>query len=341
MSSEHDGARILLAHGGGGRLMRQLVRDELVARLGNDFLNDMGDSAVLPVLGEGRPALTTDAFVVDPPVFPGGDVGYLSVCGTVNDLAVAGATPRWLTWAVVLEEGVELELVRQCAAGAARAAAEAGVQVVAGDTKVVPRGKGDRLYAVTAGVGVVPFAREWNDARVVPGDKVIVSGPLGDHGATVMACRHRLESEQLASDCAPLAGLLATLGEEPGMHAAHDPTRGGLLATCHEVAERASVRITLVEADVPVRREVRAVCDLLGLDPLAMACEGRAVLLVDPDRAEVVLAALRGHPLGREAAVVGAVEPAVPGRAPVVLETAVGGRRPLDLLSGLDLPRIC
>ena len=333
--------RVLLAHGGGGRLMRELVRDEFVARLGNSYLDAMGDAAVLPPLDGGRTALTTDGFVVDPPLFPGGDVGYLSVCGTVNDLAVAGATPRWLTWAVILEEGVELELVRQCVAGSARAAAEAGVQVVAGDTKVVPRGKGDRLYAVTAGVGIVPSGREWIDTRVTTGDRVIVSGPLGDHGATVMACRHQLVSERLRSDCAPVAGLLAQLGDDPGVHAVHDPTRGGLLATCHEVAERASVRILLDEASVPVRPEVRAVCELLGLDPLAMACEGRAVLVVAADRAAAVVATLRQHPLGREAVVVGTVQPAAPGRAPVVLQTITGGKRPLDLLSGLDLPRIC
>ncbi len=341
MTSGGREPRILLAHGGGGRLMRQLVRDEFVARLGNAFLDAMGDAAVLPPMGAGSPALTTDAFVVDPPVFPGGDVGYLSVCGTVNDLAVAGAEPRWLTWAVVLEEGVELELVRQCAAGAARAAAEAGVQIVAGDTKVVPHGKGDRLYAVTAGLGTVPPGREWNDGRVAAGDVVIVSGPLGDHGATIMACRHRLTSDRLVSDCAPLGGLLESLGDEQGVHAVHDPTRGGLLATCHEVAERADVRIILRETAVPVRGAVRAVCDLLGLDPLAMACEGRAVLLVEPGRAEAVVGTLRKHAQGEEAVVVGTVEPKPPGGAPVVLETATGSTRPLDLLSGLDLPRIC
>jgi hydrogenase expression/formation protein HypE len=335
------GERILLAHGGGGRLTQELVREVFLPALGNPALATLSDSAVLETFPPGRPALTTDAFVVDPPVFPGGDLGYLSVCGTVNDLAVAGARPLALTWALVLEEGLDAELLRTFVAGAARAAREAGVAIVAGDTKVVPRGKGDRAYVTTAGLGVVPPGRDLGDHRVEPGDAVIVSGPLGDHGATVMACRHDLGGEGLHSDCAPLAGLAAALLDSgAAVHAMHDPTRGGLATTCHEVATRAGVRIVLEQAVIPVRPAVRGVCELLGLDPLYVACEGRLVAFVAGDDAERAVEALGGHLLGRGAERVGRVEPGGRG-APVVLHTLYNTERPLDLLAGAELPRIC
>ena len=334
--------RILLAHGGGGRLTQELVREVFVPALANRALSTLSDAAILDALPPGRPALTTDAFVVDPPVFPGGDLGYLSVCGTVNDLAVAGAVPVALTWALVLEEGLDLELLRTFVTGAARAAAEAGVAIVAGDTKVVPRGKGDRAYVTTAGLGVVPPGRDLGDHRVVPGDAVLVSGPLGDHGATVMACRHALVGEGLRSDCAPLAGLVgALLASGAEVHAMHDPTRGGLATTCHEVAGRSGRRVALEQAAVPVRPEVRGVCELLGLDPLYVACEGRVVAFVAAADAERALAAMREHPLGREAARVGRVAERGRGEAPVVVRTPYGTDRPLDLLAGAELPRIC
>lgn len=333
---------ILLAHGSGGRMTQALVRERFLPALGNPILATLSDAAILPPLPEGRPAFTTDAFVVDPPVFPGGDLGYLSVCGTVNDLSVAGARPLWLSWALILEEGLDGGLLQTCVDGAARAAAEAGVTVVAGDTKVVPAGKGDRIFAVTAGIGVVPPGRDLGDSRIVPGDVVIASGPLGDHGATVMACRHALQGARLRSDCAPLAGLAAALlGSGAAVRAMHDPTRGGLATTCHEVAGRAGVRIVLEEERVPVRPEVSAVCDLLGLDPFYVACEGRFLAWVAAGDADHALAALRAHPQGREAAVVGTVEAAREGAPPVVVRTTVGSLRPLDLLSGTDLPRIC
>ena len=334
--------RILLAHGGGGRLTQELVRELFVPALSNPALTSLSDSAILDALPPGRPALTTDAFVVDPPVFPGGDLGYLSVCGTVNDLAVAGATPVALTWALILEEGLEVELLRTFVAGAARAATEAGVSIVAGDTKVVPRGKGDRAYVTTAGLGVVPPGRDLGDHRVAPGDVVLVSGPLGDHGATVMACRHRLGGEGLRSDCAPLAGLVgALLASGAEVHSMHDPTRGGLATTCHEVAGRSGARVVLEQAAVPVRPEVRGVCELLGLDPLYVACEGRVVVFVAAADADRALEAMRGDPLGREAARVGRVAERARGAAPVVLRTLYGTDRPLDLLAGAELPRIC
>jgi hydrogenase expression/formation protein HypE len=275
-------------------------------------------------------------------VFPGGDLGYLSVCGTVNDLAVAGARPLWLTFAVILEEGLPGDLLETFVRGAARAAAEAGVPIVAGDTKVVPRGKGDRMYAVTAGLGVVPVGRDLGDHRIRPGDAVLISGSLGDHGATIMASRHAIGGPGLRSDCAPLAALAeALLASGADVHAMHDPTRGGVAATCNEVAGRAAVRIVLEESHLPIRPEVATVSEMLGLDPLYLASEGRIVVFVAAGDADRALEALRSHPLGRDAARIGSVEEAREGSVPVVLRTKVRGERPVDLLSGTDLPRIC
>jgi hydrogenase expression/formation protein HypE len=334
--------RIHLGHGAGGRLTHELVEDLFLPAFSNPALASLSDSAVLDALPAGRPALTTDGFVVDPPVFPGGDLGCLSVCGTVNDLAVAGAIPTGLTWALILEEGLETSLLRTTVDGAARAAEEAGVSLVAGDTKVVPRGKGDRLFAVTAGLGVLPPGRELGDDRVRAGDAVLASGTLGDHGATILACRHELESDGLRSDCAPLGGLVeALLASGAAVRVMHDPTRGGVATTCNEVAQRSGLRVVLEESALPVRREVHAVCELLGLEPLYLACEGRLLSFVAPADVAPALAALRAHPRGRDACWIGHVEARADGRAPLVLRTAAGGDRPLDMLSGLDLPRIC
>lgn len=334
--------RILLAHGSGGRLTHQLVRELFVPALENPILSTLTDSAVLPELPPGRPALTTDAFVVDPPVFPGGDLGHLSICGTVNDLAASGAKPIWLTFGTILEEGASIKFVEQIASGAARAAHDAGVQVVAGDTKVVPKGKGDSLYIVTAGLGVVPPGLDLNDQRIEADDAILVTGPIGDHGATIMACRHNLSGAGLKSDCAPLASLAERLLESGAeIHAMHDPTRGGVAVTCHEVAERAGVRIVLEDEAIPVRPEVSTVCDLLGLDPLFVACEGRMLIWTKEHDVDTALEALRGHPDGREAARIGTVTERKEDEVPVALRTSFGSDRPLDLLSGIDLPRIC
>ena len=334
--------RLLLAHGSGGRLTHELVTGTFLPALNNPILASLSDAAILPELPPGRPALTTDGFVVDPPVFAGGDLGYLSVCGTVNDLAVAGARPLWLTWALILEEGADGDLISTCAEGTARAAAEAGIQIVAGDTKVVPRGKGDRIYAVTAGLGVVPPGREITDARIEDGDVVIASGPLGDHGATIMATRHGLDTGELRSDCAPVNGLIDSIFEARiDVHSMHDPTRGGVLTVCNEVAERSGKRIILTETKFPVRPQVRAVCEVLGLDLLGLACEGRVLAWVPGDQADRALEAFRSHPQGRSAAIFARVEGSTEGEIPVVMETEVGSTRPLDMLSGTDLPRIC
>lgn len=333
---------ILLAHGAGGRATSALVHERFLPAFDNRFLRTLTDAAVLDPLPAGRPALTTDGFVVDPLVFPGGDLGYLSVCGTVNDLAVAGATPLWLTWALILEEGLDQDVLQQVVDGAARAAREAGVLLVAGDTKVVPRGKGDKVFAVSSGLGVVPPTVDVGDHRIVPGDVVVASGTLGDHGAVIMACRHGLQSEALVSCCAPLGGLVqALLASGAAVHGMHDPTRGGVATVCHEVAMRASCRIELDEARLPLRPETLAIGELLGLDPLYLACEGRLLAWLPEADAPAALAALRRQPHGRAAAVIGRVVERGPGEAPLVLRTHSGGSRPLDLLSGMDLPRIC
>jgi hydrogenase expression/formation protein HypE len=334
--------RLLLAHGSGGRLTQELVRQTFLPELYNPILATLSDAAVLPVLPPGRPALTTDGFVVDPPIFPGGDIGYLSVVGTVNDLAMVGARPLWLTWALILEEGADGELVETCVRGTARAAFEAGIQIVAGDTKVVPRGKGDGVYAVTTGLGIVPPGRDVSDDQIRAGDAILVSGPIGDHGATIMACRHGLGGDELKSDCASVASLVESLFEGGiEVHSLHDPTRGGLLTVSHETAERSGLRLLLDEAAIPVRPQVRAVCEVLGLEVLSLACEGRTVAWVAGADAERALEAFRQHPAGRDAAIIGRVEELGSGQVPVVLETRAGGQRPLDLLSGTDLPRIC
>lgn len=334
--------RLLLAHGSGGRLTHELVTGTFLPALDNPILASLTDAAILPELPPGRPALTTDGFVVDPPVFAGGDIGYLSVCGTVNDLAVAGARPLWLTWSLILEEGADGTLISTCAESTARAAREAGVEIVAGDTKVVPRGKGDRIYAVTAGLGVVPPGREVSDQRIADGDVIIASGPLGDHGATIMAARHGLDAGELGSDCAPVSELIESVFDAGiDIHSMHDPTRGGVLTVCNEVAQRSGKRIVLTEAAIPVRPQVRAVCGVLGLEVLGLACEGRVLAWVAGDQQNDALAAFRAHPQGADAAVFARVEGTVEGDIPVVMETEVGSTRPLDMLSGSDLPRIC
>ncbi len=334
--------RILLGHGGGGRLTQELITELFLPAFHNPVLAPLSDSALLPELPPGRLAFTTDAFVVDPPLFPGGDLGYLAVCGTVNDLAVAGARPLWLSLAVILEEGLEMELLSTFVAGARRAAAEAGVAIVAGDTKVVPRGKGDRAFAVTAGVGVVPPGRQLGDHLLRAGDALLVSGPVGEHGAAIMAARHGLTGAVLASDVAPLTGLVETLlGCGAAVRTLHDPTRGGVATTCHEVARRSGLRLVLEEAALPVSAGVASVCQLLGLDPLYVACEGRLLAWVAGEDAERALAALQSHPLGVGAARIGVVEENQPGAAAVVLRTLYGPLRPLDLLTGVELPRIC
>ncbi len=330
---------ITLAHGSGGRLTGELVEQVFISAFDDEQGRRLEDSAILPRPGT-RIALTTDAFVVKPRFFPGGDIGKLSICGTVNDLAVAGAEPVALTAAFVIEEGVEIDELRRIAASMSATAREAGVRLVAGDTKVVERGSGDGVYIATAGYGLVPDGRALDCRRIEPGDRILVSGDLGRHEAAVLLARGELHFEAaIESDCAPLAetcrAVLAAGGS--GVRTIRDATRGGLATVLCEWARTAGAGLLLAESAIPIDPAVGAVCEMLGLDPLYLACEGRLVTVVSPDATEAVAGALQD--ICVESAVIGEVTAAADGR--VLLETGVGGRRVLDLLTGGQLPRIC
>lgn len=332
-------ATISLAHGSGGRLTSELIEKVFLAAFDDEAGRRLEDSAVLAG-GPGRVALTTDAFVVKPRVFPGGDIGKLSICGTVNDLCVAGAVPEAICAAFVIEEGLPLAELKSIAASMAACAKEAGVRLVAGDTKVVERGSGDGVYIATTGYGRLPDGRRLGAETMQPGDKVLVSGDVGRHEAAVLLARGELHFEAaLDSDCALLhdtcAAVFAAGGA--GVRCLRDATRGGLATVICEWAKSAGRDIALREAAIPVHESVAAVCELLGLDPYYLACEGRLVAIVDAAAAEAVEGALQER--DPTAAVIGEVAASEGGR--VLLETGVGGRRVLDLLTGGQLPRIC
>jgi hydrogenase expression/formation protein HypE len=330
---------VTLAHGAGGKASRALVEGLFLPELGNPLLDALGDAAVLE-LGGARLAFTTDSYVVKPLVFPGGDIGELAVNGTVNDLAVSGAMPRFLSAGFVIEEGFPVEDLRRIVASMARAAQAASVVIAAGDTKVVERGNADGLYVTTAGIGILPGAAELGPERVRPGDRVLVSGTLGDHGMAVLIARGDLDLEvDLESDTAPVHELAAALLELGGVRWMRDPTRGGLATALNELAEQSGLAIALDEASVPLRPEVVGACEILGIDPLYVANEGKLAAVVAPDRADQALAVLRLHPLGAEAAIVGEVRAEPAGM--VLLDTAFGGSRIVDMLVGDPLPRIC
>ncbi len=336
--------RVTLAHGSGGKAMHELLEALVVPALGDGELARMDDQARLdpgPLEAGARLALTTDGFVVQPPVFPGGDIGRLAVCGTVNDLAVGGAEPRALALALILEEGLELALVERVLRSVRTAAEEAGVTVVTGDTKVVPRGACDGLFVTTTGLGVIPPDRDLGPHRIRPGDRLFVSGPLGDHGAAVMVARGEMALEvEVRSDCAPLWDLVRHLrAAVPGLRCLRDPTRGGFATTVVELARASGLAFEIHEESLPVREEVRGVCEILGLDPLYLACEGRLVGVVAAEDAERLEEALAAHPDGAGGRLVGRVVEGRPGR--VVMHTAFGGRRIVDMLIGDQLPRIC
>ena len=331
---------VTLAHGSGGKATRALVEGLFVEELNNPLLAPLDDSALLDLNGS-RLAFTTDSYVVKPIFFPGGDIGELAVNGTVNDLAVAGAQPVALSAGFVIEEGYAIADLRRVSASMARAAAAAGVPVATGDTKVVERGKADGLYVTTAGVGVVADGVRLSAGRVRPGDRVLVSGTLGDHGMAVVVARGELALEvDLESDTAPVHELaLALLSLDDAVHWMRDPTRGGLATALNELVEQAAVAVRLEEAALPLRPAVVGTCEILGIDPLYVASEGRLIAVVAEERADEALAILRGHPLGAEAAIVGQVfeEP----EGVVLLQTAFGGSRIVDMLVGDPLPRIC
>jgi len=334
-----QGKVVTLGHGSGGRLTQELIRDVFVRRLTNPALSSLGDAAVLePVAG--ALAFTTDGFVVSPLFFAGGDIGSLCVNGTVNDLAVSGAVPLYLTASFILEEGFPLEDLERIATSLAQAAARARVSVVAGDTKVVERGHGDGLFVTTSGIGRLRPEAPAGARSVKAGDVVVVSGPLGDHGAVIAAHRSGMELQGMVSDCGPVSGLVEALygaGVRPRFM--RDPTRGGFATVMAELAEEGGVSVTVREVDLPVRDTVRGVCDILGLDPLYLACEGRLVAVVAREQAEAAVAAMRTLPEGEGARAVGVVTPQA--ASPVVLATRYGGTRLYDLLAGEQLPRIC
>lgn len=332
-------AVVLLAHGDGGLLTRELVECVFLKYFNNPQLRQLSDSAVFNLPG-GRLAMTTDAFVVEPIFFPGGDIGKLAVCGTVNDLAVSGALPRYITASFTIEEGFKLADLERVAASMAEACAEAGVEVVAGDTKVVPRGHVDKLFITTAGVGLVPEKVDWGYHRPVPGDAVLVNGSLGNHGLTILAARENLGLDgALASDCAPLNNIIKLLQKHcPGIKMMRDLTRGGLATAAKEIAEACGLDIRLREESLPLDPAVRGAADILGLDPLYLANEGKLLVIIDPAQAEEAVDLLRQNPYGRGARVIGEI---CPGSGNVYLQTPLGGTRILSLQAGQPLPRIC
>ena len=333
--------RITLAHGAGGKATRTLIDAMFLPAFGNPTLNRLDDGATL-ALGTSRLAFTTDSFVVSPLFFPGGDIGDLAVNGTVNDLAMCGARPLWLSAGFILAEGFPVGDLERVTASMARAAAAAGVEIVTGDTKVVERDKGDGCYINTAGIGVIEHQLELSAAAARPRDAVLVSGPIGDHGVTVLLARGELGIESaIVSDTAALhdlsAALLGAVGD--GVRCMRDATRGGVATILNEIAMASKVAIVAEEAAIPVRPEVTGACELLGIDPLYVACEGRLVAVIAAERSDDALAALRAHPLGRGAAVIARVQEDPSGL--VLLKTGFGGTRIVDLLVGDPLPRIC
>jgi hydrogenase expression/formation protein HypE len=335
-----DHTQVLMAHGGGGRLMQQLIERMFLRAFANPLLETRHDGAVIPIQSR-RLAFTTDSYVVRPLFFPGGDIGTLAVNGTVNDLAMCGARPRWLSAGFILEEGLPIETLWRVVQSMRSAADAAGVQVVTGDTKVVDKGKADGLFINTAGIGLIEHDLTLGPSQVKPGDAVLVNGDLGRHGVAVISVREGLQFETtITSDCAPLAGLVSALLEGGiEVHCLRDLTRGGLAAALNEIASTAQVQVDIEERAVPVREEVRGACELLGLDPLYVANEGRLVAFVAAKDAERAVAIMRGHPQGGGACAVGKVLLDSPGR--VTMKSAIGARRILDLLSGEQLPRIC
>ncbi len=332
--------RVDMTHGSGGRGMAQLIEELFLAAFDNPWLAAGNDQACFAVPA-GRMVMATDSHVVSPLFFPGGDIGCLSVHGTVNDIAMAGAKPLYLSAGFILEEGFPLGDLKRIVESMAGAAREAGVAIVTGDTKVVEAGKGDGVFITTTGVGVVPEGVNISGERARPGDRILVSGTLGDHGVTIMSLRENLGFDSsLRSDTAPLHGLVADMVQAvPGIHVLRDPTRGGLAATLNEIARQSRVGMLLREASLPLRREVAAACEFLGLDPLYVANEGKLVCICAPEHADHLLAVMRRHPLGRDAAVIGEVihDP----HHFVQMETSFGGRRIVDWLTGEQLPRIC
>lgn len=336
---------VLLGHGSGGQLTNDLIRRMFLPAFDNAILSALEDQATLELprssSGASRLAFTTDSFVVRPIFFPGGDIGKLAVHGTVNDLAVGGAMPLWLSAAFILEEGLPLADLERIVRSIRQACADAGVTLVTGDTKVVDRGKGDKIFITTAGIGIVPGGLALSIRNARPGNRILVSGTLGDHGIAIMSVREGIEFETvLESDTAPLHDLTRTmLAACPAIRCMRDPTRGGLASALNELAAASEVGVRIDENAIPVRPEVRGACEMLGLDPLYVANEGKLIAVAPPEDAERLLVAMRNHPLGRESAIIGTVVADHPGT--VVLRSRIGGERVVAMLAGEQLPRIC
>jgi hydrogenase expression/formation protein HypE len=339
-----DHKQIVLGHGSGGKLTADLIDKIFLPAFRNPTLDKLDDQAVLTI-GNARLAFTTDSFVVTPIFFPGGDIGRIAIHGTVNDLAMSGARPLYLAAAFILEEGLAVEDLCRIVESMRAAAADAGVQLVTGDTKVVNRGKGDQIFITTTGIGIIETGINISADRASVGDKIILSGYIGDHGMTIMSQREGLEFESaIESDCASLHGLVASMLATPAhtsgfIHTLRDPTRGGVATTLNEIAKRANVGMTIDERAIPVRESVKGACEVLGLDPLYVANEGKLIALVAPEMAEAVLAQMRANPLGHDAVIIGEVVEAHPGM--VLMKTEIGGTRVLDVMFGEQLPRIC
>jgi len=343
----YEHKQIVIGHGSGGKLTADLIDKIFLPAFRNPVLDKLDDQAVVTINGA-RLAFTTDSFVVTPIFFPGGDIGRLAVHGTVNDLAMSGARPLYLSAAFILEEGLPVDDLRRIVESMRAAAADAGVQFVTGDTKVVDRGKGDQIFITTTGIGVIDASINISADRARPGDAIILSGYIGDHGMAIMSQREGLEFEgAIESDCACLNGLVAAMLATPAsaprdsdfIHCLRDPTRGGAATTLNEISKRAHVGMLLREQSIPVRESVKGACEVLGLDPLYVANEGKLLAVVRPDMAEAVLRQMREHPLGRDAAIIGEVVADHPGM--VLMKTEIGGTRVLDVMFGEQLPRIC
>jgi hydrogenase expression/formation protein HypE len=332
--------RILLAHGSGGELSHELVASIFARTFDNPVLHPLDDSAVISVAGA-RWAFTTDSYVVTPIFFPGGDIGKLAVCGTVNDLSMSGARPLFLSTGFIIEEGFSISDLKKIVGSMQKTASEAGVQIATGDTKVVNRGGADGIFINTAGIGLIPPGIMISGSNARPGDQVLLSGPIGDHGVAILSAREGLQfSTALESDCAPLNGLVAKMiAASPEIRCLRDPTRGGLASTLNELARQSGVGIWVEEKRIPVKEEVRGACELLGFEPWNLANEGKLVAMVSAEAAEAILKAMRAHPLGRDAVRIGEVRKEPPGK--VLLRTSIGSTRILDMMVGEPLPRIC
>jgi len=332
--------KIVMAHGGGGRLMQQLIDNIMLSAFGNARLKDKNDSAVLQAQA-GRLAFTTDSYVVNPLFFPGGDIGKMAVCGTLNDLAMSGAKPLYLSCAFILEEGFAIASLQKIVQSMAQQAKAAGVEIVTGDTKVVEKGKGDGIYINTSGIGVLETALDISPSRVKTGDVVLINGDIGRHGISIMAEREGFHLEEpLESDCADMSGLVENMVEaELDIHCMRDLTRGGLATALIEISDAANKHIKLQEADIEIPKTVRSVCELLGLDPYYVANEGRFITILPAHQAEQALAIMQAHPLGKNTMLIGQIEEAEHGM--LSIKNKIGTTRILQLLSGTQLPRIC